>query len=66
VLTDTDGDVGRSFEDYRVITVCNPESLKPTTGVRWTVIDRRRIDDEQWRCLVQSRSWSVTDDENAD
>jgi hypothetical protein len=55
-LTRSDGTL-RAFEDYRAITLSNPEAFQNEPRARWTLIARRRLPDSQWRCLVQARSW---------
>jgi hypothetical protein len=47
----------REFEDYRAITVSDPQAFKDDPGAQWSLIAKRRLPDGRWRCLVRERSW---------
>jgi hypothetical protein len=55
-LENSDNDITRSYENYRMITTSNPDSINKGF-YRWNLIDKRPINEEKWRCLVEAQVW---------
>jgi hypothetical protein len=54
----------REFEDYRAITLSDPQAFKDEPRARWSLIAQRRLPDGRWRCLVLARSWFRQNQQN--